>query len=177
MATIKYTEIEGVKRIATRDGKVSCECCGGVVGFDVQFYPETSSQGSISGTICISDEAIANAFGFFFGGCWCEGGLYDIPLDPPTRDHIITDVEAARRDGVWSSSVNFEVNAHWDKIDGTGTGDEAFIDVYYKGKTKTASLGSLAIAEYGTNCSGESTGKTIIIYATPLPDGSYFEIV
>jgi hypothetical protein len=174
METIKYAEVEGIKRIATRNGKVSCECCNGLFGLDVRFYPETSSQGSMSGTICISDETIANAFGFFFGGCWCESGSYDVDSN---RQHIITDVDAARQDGVWSSSLNFEVNAHWDRLDGTGTGDEAFIDVYYKGKTKTASLGSLAITETGSNCSGESTGKTIIIYAAPLSDGSYFEIV
>jgi hypothetical protein len=48
--------------------------------------------------------------------------------------------------------------------------------VTYKGITKTASI-SLVVAEYGTNCSGEDVGKTITVYATPLGDGSYFEIV
>ena len=172
MPTIKYIETNGVKRIVAKDGKVSCGCCSELL--DVLFYPTTTSEGSMSGTICISDETTADAFGFYFSGCWCEGGIYDVDS---TRQHIVTDVGAARQDGVWSSSVNFEVNAHWDAGDGTGTGDEAFIDVTYRGITKTASLGNLTIAEYGSNCSGESTGVTITIYATPLPDGSYFEIV
>lgn len=172
MPTIKYIETDGVRRIVTKDEKASCECCSQL--FDVLFYPTTTSDGGMSGTICISDETTADAFGFFFGGCWCEGGAYDVDS---TRQHIVTDVGSARQDGVWSSSLNFEVNAHWDAEGGTGTGDEAFIDVTYRGITKTASLGNLTIAEYGTNCSGESTGVTITIYATPLPDGSYFEIV
>lgn len=173
MSTIKYIETDGVKRIVTKEGKASCECCGGQL-LDVLFYPTTTSEGAMSGTICISDEATADGFGFFFGGCWCEGGYYDVDS---TRQHIVTDVGSARQDGVWSSSVNFDVNAHWDASGGTGTGGAAFIDVTYKGTTKTASLGNLTIAEYGTNCSGESTGVTITIYATKLPDGSYFEIV
>jgi hypothetical protein len=168
MAAIRYIKQNSVSRIFAKDGKIQCGiCCGG--GLDVQFYPKTSVDGFMSGTIC--------ALLFFPTDCWCDTGLYNIPADPITRDHIITDVEAARQDGVWSSSVNFEVNAHWDKLDGSGTGGAAFIDVTYKGTTKTASLGNLTIAEYGTNCSGESTGVTITIYATQLPDGSYFEIV
>lgn len=167
MPTIKYIETDGVKRIVTKDGKASCECCNQLL--DVLFSPISSSDGYLSGSICAS--------GFFGSECWCEGGIYDVPQYPITRDHIVTDVGAARQDGVWSSSVNFDVTAHWDAEFGTGTGDEAFIDVTYRGETKTASLGNLNIREYGTSCSGESTGKTIIIYAAPLSDGSYFEIV
>ena len=168
MPTIKYKVDEyGAKKIILKDvngqQKVSCECCDEWLIVDF-------TGTSVSGSICTS------ATGFFSTSCWCEGGFYD---GESTRDHIETNVGAARADGVWTSSVNFSVKAHSDQMCeecSPETSNSGTLSVTYKGITKTASI-SLVVAEYGSNCSGEDVGKTITVYATPLGDGSYFEIL
>lgn len=129
----------------------------------------------VSGSICSQ--------GFFVTPCWCEGGFYD---GESTREHIETDVGTARTDGVWTSSVNFSVKAHSEQfceeyVSGTNkcspeTSTSGMLSVTYRGVTKSTSI-SLVVATYSTNCSEEDVGKTITVYATPLGDGSYFEIV
>jgi hypothetical protein len=180
MATIKYTQDgSSTKKIILKnvDGqnKVSCECCDEWLVVDF-------SGTSVSGSICTS------ATGFFTysegDDCWCEGGFYD---GESNREHIETNVGAARTDGVWTSSVNFSVKAHSDQgcpdgyVSGTNkcspeTSTSGTLSVTYKGVTKSTGI-SLVVAEYGSNCSGEDVGKTITVYATQLGDGSYFEIV
>ena len=138
----------------------------------VEFFGE-----SASGSICSQ--------GFSSRLCWCEGGFYDVGS---TRSRIVTAVDAARADGVWTSSVNFAVKAHSDEpcdpfqaSGGICTGNNAgtrsgTLSVTYRGVTKSTSIG-LVVAEYGTNCSEEDVGKIITVYANKLADESYFEIV
>lgn len=175
MPTIKYKVDEyGAKKIILKDvdgqQKVGCECCDEWLIVDF-------SGTSVSGSICTSTT------GFFSTSCWCEGGFYD---GESTREHIETNVGAARTDGVWTSSVNFSVKAHSDQmceeyVSGTNkcspeTSNSGTLSVTYKGVTKSTGI-SLVVAEYGTACSGEDVSKTITVYAAPLGDGSYFEIV
>ena len=167
------TDDSDIVRVVTKGGKPSCTCCD-CNEFLVVDFSGTGSTGFVSGSIC------ANGFGW--NPCWCESGTYD---DNSTRSHIVTNVGLARCDGVWTSSVNFEVKAHWDVqcdefIDGTNYCDplattSGTLSVTYKGVTKTDSM-TLINAEYGTNCSGEDVDLTITVYATALGDGSYFEI-
>ncbi|MEN9534834.1 MAG: hypothetical protein RLZ22_163 [Verrucomicrobiota bacterium] len=179
MPTIKYKVDEySAKKIILKDingqQKVGCECC------DDWLFVDFSGTG-VSGSICTP------TIGFFSysGGdqCWCEGGSYD---GDSNRQHIETNVGAARTDGVWTSSVNFSVKAHSDQmceeyVSGTNkcdpeTSTSGTLSVTYKGVTKSTAI-NLVIAEYGTNCSYEDVGKTITVYSTPLGDGSYFEIL
>ena len=179
MSTIKYKVDEyGAEKIVLKEvngqQKVGCECCDEWLIVDFSGY-------GVSGSICTPTAG----FFAYTGQCWCEGGFYD---GESNRQHIETNVGAARADGVWTSSVNFSVKAHSDEecdpyqpSGGICTGNNAGIrsgtlSVTYKGVTKSTDI-SLVIAEYGTNCSGEDVGKTITVYATPLGDGSYFEIV
>lgn len=172
MPTIKYKVDEyGAKKIVLKDvngqQKVGCECCN--EWLIVDFFSD-SVYGFLSGSICTP------VMGFFpnNGGnyCWCEGGYYD---GNSNRTHIETNLGEARADGVWTSSVNFSVKAHIDTLlqDANFTGT---LSVTYKGVTKSTSI-SLVAAEYGTNCSGEDVGKTITVYANPLGNENYFEIV
>lgn len=177
MPTIKYKVDEyGAKKIILKDvdgqQKVGCECCDEWLIVDFSGY-------SVSGSICTPTAG----FFAYTGQCWCEGGFYD---GESNRQHIETNVGAARADGVWTSSVNFSVKAHSDQgceeyVSGTNkcspeTSNSGTLSVTYKGVTKSTGI-SLVVAEYGSNCSGEDVGKTITVYATPLGDGSYFEIV
>jgi hypothetical protein len=179
MPTIKYKEDEeGGKRIPTKDGKVSCGCCGGDEWMIVDFEPKNSANGSVSGAICNS--------GFFYAAwdfCWCEGGIYN---GDGGRQRIETNVGAARADGVWSSSVNFSVRAHLDWECETYMPDSATCDpqtnytgsisVTYKGETKSKNM-DLFRAQIGSQCTHYDVSPIITIYSTPLGDGSYFEIV
>lgn len=175
MPTIKYKVDEyGAKKIILKDvsgqQKVGCECCDEWLIVDF-------AGDNVSGSIC--------GEGFFTAPCWCDGGNYD---GESNRQHIETNVGAARADGVWTSSVNFWVKAHSDEecdpyqpSAGICTGNNAgtrsgTLSVTYKGVTKSTGI-SLVVAEYGTSCSGEDVGNIISVYATPLGDGSYFEIV
>lgn len=170
MSTIKYKVDEyGAKKIILKDvdgqQKVGCECCEEWLVVDFSGY-------GVSGSICTPTAG----FFAYTGQCWCEGGFYD---GESNRQHIETNVGVARADGVWTSSVNFSVKAHSDQMCeecSPETSNSGTLSVTYKGITKTASI-SLVVAEYGSNCSGEDVGKTITVYATPLGDGSYFEIL
>ena len=172
MPTIK-TNASG--NVVLKGGKPSCGCCCADEWLVVDFAG-SGAGGSASGSIC--------AAGFGWAPCWCESGTYDDAVDS-TRQHILTNVGLARCDGVWTSSVNFTVKAHWDRmcesyIEGTDRCDPlessaGTLSVTYKGVTKTAGM-TLIHAERGTNCTAEDVGLTITVYAAALGDGSYFEI-
>lgn len=177
MATIKYRvnpeDSQPTPKIALKDingqKKVSCECCAADEWLIVDFYPKDSG-GMISGSICnpyFFDES--------FDFCWCEGGNYD---GNSSRQRIETNVGKAKADGVWTSSVNFDVRAHIDVGDGADPTQQrdAVISVSYKGITKISYFTTIE-DELGSNCTIHPVNRTITIYATKLADGSNFEIV
>jgi hypothetical protein len=183
MATIKYTQDgSSTKKIILKnvDGQnvVSCECCVVDEWMIVDFEPKNNADGSVSGSICNP--------GFFYSSydfCWCEGGIYD---GNSSRQLIETNVGAARADGVWSSSVNFDVKAHLEYPCETFIPDTSICDpqttytgsisVTYKGVTKSQNM-NLFRAERGSDCTIYDVSPIITVYSTPLGDGSYFEIV
>lgn len=170
MATIK---LNASGSVVLKNGKPSCACCCADEWIVVDFAG-SGTGGYVSGSIC------ADGFGWY--PCWCESGIYD---GVSNRHHIETNVGMARCDGVWTSSVNFTVKAHWDRlcedyIEGTDRCDplessDGTLSVTYKGATKTASM-TLIHAERGSSCTAEDVGLTVTVYAAALGDGSYFEI-
>jgi hypothetical protein len=185
MPTIKYKEDEeGGKRIVTKDGKVSCGCCEG----DAMIITFTSDGEGVAYGLetRLIDEKNNEACGEAGSG---SPAVY-LMTDDYIRNTYYYLYNEALANNDWTSSFNIDLYANIDAGDNCyeGTGEQdgdgfclpktpysATCIVEFRGKTKSGSFTTYMIPT-GSNCAGLFVG-TLIVYSSPLSDGSYFEIV
>lgn len=166
MPTIKYIETDGVKRIVTKEGKVSCGCCE-----NYQLTIFYSWVGTGQKDLDTNTQAFEESVGYSCGDSgtyvqWIGGDNTEID----GQEQVDVRVDDARDDQLWTSSYTIECYAGWYSPE-SGSGPAELI-VTYKGKqkTKTISPGSQ------DDCASTLVAF-VIVYAEKQTDESYFEIV
>lgn len=160
-------------KVVTKGGKPSCACCGPSFEMSIKY--------DWSGTGQFDLDTSTTAFGESVGWSCGDSGTYVLWLpggDPYSPDdqgqdgfeRVDVRVDLARVDGLWTSSYNVECFAGW-YSSALGSGD-ARLEVIYKGVTKTK-----AIAPGSQSGCASTPVATITVYASPLGDGSFFEII
>jgi hypothetical protein len=157
MPTIKYSEAEGVKRIITIDGKVSCECCGGEY-ISIRFSSDSYEHVINLETRIVdgnnSETAQCSSTGMYMSG--------ELENCSEWSQEYFFDVAKSKSDGYWSSSFNFELWADmeagcyggfepWmdDPVDGYCQPPfetyNVLVTITYKGVTKSKSYETFAM--------------------------------
>ena len=153
-------------KVITKEGKISCECCE---LFEMRILYDWS------GTNQIDLDTGTTAFGATVGYACGSGNQYIawISGDDTSQngfESVDVRVDAAKADGLWTSSYNISCAAGWyEPVGGSGS---YTLRVTYKGDTKSL----LSSAGSQDDCATYPS-RTVTVYSSQQSDGTYFEIL